>query len=229
MSNKVVPTVYRSIIDSVIENVRPDFDEVGVEEAVLQELLRSWEHKVAISRVADFSNDRVMAPAARDHPPLAAPHLSNPAHARTNPSHRTASNSNTPVSQHPLPLFPRSLLNPPSRRPNPPPPPPSPTPKLPQKRTRSIPTSTTQTRRIQKTIKTEQRRETSSLPSTKRSPSPSTPSSLPSLNATLPGPASQEQVEDYAQGWSHLSRRQGLPLRQMQWVSTAYPPPFRAV
>lgn len=86
MSNKAVPTVYRTIIDSVIENVRPDFDELGVEEAVLQELLRSWEHKVAISRVADFSGDPVMAPAAREFPPLPNPP---PFHPRSRPSSST--------------------------------------------------------------------------------------------------------------------------------------------
>ncbi|KAI5476982.1 transcription factor TFIIA complex subunit Toa1 [Pseudohyphozyma bogoriensis] len=57
MSNKQIPPIYRSIISSVIEASRTDFDEVGVEEAVLQELLRSWETKVAMSRVADFSAD----------------------------------------------------------------------------------------------------------------------------------------------------------------------------
>lgn len=70
MSNKVVPAVYRTIIDSVIESVRPEFDEVGIEEAVLAELLRSWEYKVATSRVADFSQDEKMGEAARLHPML---------------------------------------------------------------------------------------------------------------------------------------------------------------
>ena len=56
-------------MDDVKENVRTEFDEVGVEEAVLNELLRSWESKVAMSRVADFSQDPVMGPTAVNYPP----------------------------------------------------------------------------------------------------------------------------------------------------------------
>ncbi|KAM0789446.1 hypothetical protein ACM66B_000269 [Microbotryomycetes sp. NB124-2] len=70
MSNKVVPQVYRTIMNDVFENVRTDFDEVGVEEAVLNELLRIWELKVAQSRVADFSNDDKMGEIAKRFPPL---------------------------------------------------------------------------------------------------------------------------------------------------------------
>lgn len=68
MSNKQVPALYRTIINDVIENVRPDFDEVGIEEAVLLELLRSWEDKVAMSRVADFTHDARMQERARQFP-----------------------------------------------------------------------------------------------------------------------------------------------------------------
>jgi hypothetical protein len=68
--NPSQPAVYRTIINDVIENVRAEFDEVGVEEAVLQELLRSWETKVAQSRVADFSSDPRMGPVARQFPML---------------------------------------------------------------------------------------------------------------------------------------------------------------
>lgn len=60
--------MYRTIINQVIESVRPDFDDVGVEEAVLQELLRLWETKVAQSRVADFSNDLRMGAVAKAFP-----------------------------------------------------------------------------------------------------------------------------------------------------------------
>lgn len=56
-------------MDDVKENVRTEFDEVGVEEAVLNELLRSWESKVAMSRVADFSQDAAMGPVAVNYPP----------------------------------------------------------------------------------------------------------------------------------------------------------------
>ncbi|GAA5936569.1 uncharacterized protein JCM15063_001924 [Sporobolomyces koalae] len=70
MSNKSVPAVYRTIIDDVVHHVRPEFEQIGVEEAVLQELLRLWELKLAQSRVADFSTDERMGPVAKQFPPL---------------------------------------------------------------------------------------------------------------------------------------------------------------
>ncbi|GAA5911876.1 hypothetical protein JCM6882_005226 [Rhodosporidiobolus microsporus] len=70
MSNKQVPAVYRTIIDDVITQIRPEFDQIGVEEAVLQELLRLWELKLAQSRAADFSHDERMGPVARQFLPL---------------------------------------------------------------------------------------------------------------------------------------------------------------
>jgi len=57
MSNKAVPTAYRTIIEQVMRNVRLDFDEMGIEDAVISELQRSWESKVVATRVADFSLD----------------------------------------------------------------------------------------------------------------------------------------------------------------------------
>lgn len=64
------PAVYRTIIDDVVHHVRPEFEQIGVEEAVLQELLRLWELKLAQSRVADFANDDRMGPVAQQFPPL---------------------------------------------------------------------------------------------------------------------------------------------------------------
>ncbi|GAA6007766.1 hypothetical protein JCM11491_003957 [Sporobolomyces phaffii] len=72
MSNRQVPAVYRTIIDDVVHQVRPEFEQIGVEEAVLQELLRLWELKLAQSRVADFSSDERMGPVAQQFPPLTA-------------------------------------------------------------------------------------------------------------------------------------------------------------
>jgi transcription initiation factor TFIIA large subunit len=46
--------VYRYVIDEVINQVRGDFEDMGIDESVLQELQRSWESKVARSRVANF-------------------------------------------------------------------------------------------------------------------------------------------------------------------------------
>ncbi|KAI9282592.1 transcription factor IIA, alpha/beta subunit [Sporodiniella umbellata] len=54
MSNAIVANVYRYVIDEVINQVRGDFEDMGIDESVLQELQRSWESKVARSRVANF-------------------------------------------------------------------------------------------------------------------------------------------------------------------------------
>lgn len=64
------PAVYRSIMTDVIDQIRPEFDQLGVEEAVLQELLRLWELRLAQSRAADFSQDERMAPVAKQFPML---------------------------------------------------------------------------------------------------------------------------------------------------------------
>jgi len=69
MSNKVVPQTYRSIIDKVINSVRPDFEENGVEDAVLVALQQSWEAKLAMSRVTDFSSDPRLGAYQRMLPP----------------------------------------------------------------------------------------------------------------------------------------------------------------
>jgi len=70
MSNKAVPNVYRAIIDDVMANIKPDFDEMGIEKEVLDELQRSWEQKLTYSRVADFSSDARMGTLAKSLPPL---------------------------------------------------------------------------------------------------------------------------------------------------------------
>jgi len=57
-------------MNQVVENVRPDFDEVGVDEAVLNELLRSWETKMAMSRTADWSNDPRVGHIGKAFPPV---------------------------------------------------------------------------------------------------------------------------------------------------------------
>ncbi|KAJ6587116.1 transcription factor IIA alpha/beta subunit [Mycena vulgaris] len=54
MSNKIVPTIYRSVIDEVIASIKPEFEEYGVSEDVLAELQHKWEDKVIASRVAEF-------------------------------------------------------------------------------------------------------------------------------------------------------------------------------
>ncbi|KAJ7916982.1 transcription factor IIA, alpha/beta subunit-domain-containing protein [Mycena leptocephala] len=60
MSNKVVPPIYRTVIDDVIASIRPAFEEFGVHED-------KWEAKVIASRVADFEPPQP-PPAAAHHP-----------------------------------------------------------------------------------------------------------------------------------------------------------------
>ncbi|CDZ96677.1 RNA polymerase II transcription initiation factor TFIIA, large chain [Phaffia rhodozyma] len=54
MSNRIVPNIYRIIIDDVVQSVRADFDEFGVEEDMLALLQQKWESKLLESHVADF-------------------------------------------------------------------------------------------------------------------------------------------------------------------------------
>ncbi|KAG0248594.1 transcription factor IIA subunit alpha [Mortierella polycephala] len=54
MANTAVTAVYRFVIDDVITNVRRDFEDMGVDETILHELQRSWENKIAQSRVTAF-------------------------------------------------------------------------------------------------------------------------------------------------------------------------------
>ncbi|TFK25202.1 transcription factor IIA, alpha/beta subunit [Coprinopsis marcescibilis] len=56
MSNKIVPTIYRAVIDDVIAAIKSEFDEFGVPEDVLAELQHKWEHKVIASHVAEFES-----------------------------------------------------------------------------------------------------------------------------------------------------------------------------
>ncbi|KAF9996048.1 transcription factor IIA subunit alpha [Entomortierella chlamydospora] len=54
MANNTVTAVYRFVIDDVITNVRRDFEDMGVDETIMHELQRSWETKIAQSRVTTF-------------------------------------------------------------------------------------------------------------------------------------------------------------------------------
>ncbi|KAK7005752.1 transcription factor IIA alpha beta subunit [Favolaschia claudopus] len=67
MSNKIVPSIYRAVIDDVMGSIKHEFEEYGVSEEVLQDLQRKWEDKVIASRVAEFD------------PPNPAPHF--PSHS----------------------------------------------------------------------------------------------------------------------------------------------------
>ncbi|GLB37787.1 putative transcription factor IIA, alpha/beta subunit [Lyophyllum shimeji] len=81
MSNKIVPGIYRVVIDDVIAHIRPEFEEYGVSEDVLAELQHKWENKVIASHVAEFETPAAPAQAPQQHPPPP------PAHHLTYPPH----------------------------------------------------------------------------------------------------------------------------------------------
>lgn len=50
----MVSLTFRHIIDDVIANVRQDFEDMGIEKEVLEELQRSWEAKLVATQVTEF-------------------------------------------------------------------------------------------------------------------------------------------------------------------------------
>ncbi|CAO3681065.1 unnamed protein product [Rhizopus microsporus] len=95
MSNAIVANVYRYVIDEVINQVRGDFEDMGIDEFVLQELQRSWESKVARSRVANFGFIRDEPFYDDEHSDMPAP-SSNGVHANDN-----VDNNSHPILQYP--------------------------------------------------------------------------------------------------------------------------------
>ncbi|KAJ8502426.1 hypothetical protein ONZ45_g11778 [Pleurotus djamor] len=71
MSNKIVPAIYRAVIDDVVQNIKNEFDEFGVSEDVLAELQHKWESKVIASHVAEFETPA--PPPAQAYAPPAHP------------------------------------------------------------------------------------------------------------------------------------------------------------
>jgi len=80
MSNKIVPGIYRSVIDEVIASIKTDFDEYGVGEDVLAELQRKWEAKVIASHVAEFDAPPAQPPQYPPHPMHVMPQHYSPGH-----------------------------------------------------------------------------------------------------------------------------------------------------
>ncbi|KFA53688.1 hypothetical protein S40293_03857 [Stachybotrys chartarum IBT 40293] len=68
MSNQAVGSVYQAIIDEVVNSSRVDFEESGVDEAVLEELRLGWQQKLSQLDVAAFPWDP-----KPDLPPTKAP------------------------------------------------------------------------------------------------------------------------------------------------------------
>jgi len=56
MSNIAVSGVYKFVMEDVIENMKREFDLMGVDEPVIQKLRQNWEAKMAQSRVANFTD-----------------------------------------------------------------------------------------------------------------------------------------------------------------------------
>jgi len=82
MSNTIVTSVYKWIIDNVVENVKKDFSSMGVEENILQEFQRNWELKVINSKVANFqkfsvNEDYYTQPTYDQYNPASAQNLIN--------------------------------------------------------------------------------------------------------------------------------------------------------
>ncbi|KAG8719112.1 hypothetical protein FRC09_011603 [Ceratobasidium sp. 395] len=73
MSNRIVPQVYRAIIDEVIANIKGEFEEFGVDDDVLAQLQNKWETKVVASNVAQFEPPAPTSPPSR-HPPIHPTH-----------------------------------------------------------------------------------------------------------------------------------------------------------
>ncbi|CAE6459326.1 unnamed protein product [Rhizoctonia solani] len=88
MSNRIVPQVYRAIIDEVMANIKGEFEEFGVDDDVLAQLQNKWETKVVASNVAQFEPPPQTSPPAR-HPPIhpTHPHPPPPPQPQYHPHH----------------------------------------------------------------------------------------------------------------------------------------------
>ncbi|KAK0618030.1 transcription factor IIA, alpha/beta subunit [Bombardia bombarda] len=80
MSNANVGGVYDHIIQEVINAVRVDFEENGVDDGVLEELKKGWQHKLSQLNVAQFPWDPKPEPTPAA-PPLASANVPQPAAA----------------------------------------------------------------------------------------------------------------------------------------------------
>ncbi|KAJ7285276.1 transcription factor IIA alpha/beta subunit [Mycena rebaudengoi] len=87
MSNTVVPTIYRSVIDDVVAAIRPAFDEFGVSDDVLADLQNRWENKVIASHVAEFNAGQHQPAYPLQHPyPVYVPSPTTKSEPRNSPN-----------------------------------------------------------------------------------------------------------------------------------------------
>ncbi|KAI1323216.1 transcription factor IIA, alpha/beta subunit [Xylariaceae sp. FL0255] len=78
MSNSQVGTVYQQIITDVITASRVDFEEGGVDEAVLEELKKGWQKKLSQQQLAVFPWDPRPEPVPAPAAAAPAPQVSGP-------------------------------------------------------------------------------------------------------------------------------------------------------
>ncbi|KAK5774050.1 transcription initiation factor IIA large subunit PWA37_001056 [Arxiozyma heterogenica] len=57
MSNREASRIYELIVESVINEVREDFENAGIDEQTLQDLRRNWQLRLSESKVSSFSWD----------------------------------------------------------------------------------------------------------------------------------------------------------------------------
>jgi len=112
MSNKIVPTIYRAVIDDVISTIKPEFDEFGVTEEVLAELQHKWENKVIASHVAEFETPPQPQVPSATHPVAPQQHHfpSHPMHMMQNHYGATHNPYGSTVKSEPVDS--RYMLNP---------------------------------------------------------------------------------------------------------------------
>ncbi|QRV96026.1 transcription factor IIA, 1-like [Ceratobasidium sp. AG-Ba] len=99
MSNRIVPHVYRAIIDDVMSNIKGEFEEFGVDEDVLAQLQNKWETKVVASNVAQFEPQAPTSPPSR-HPPIHPTHPHPPPPPQHH-MHPVPPHAHPPHAQHP--------------------------------------------------------------------------------------------------------------------------------
>ncbi|KAF8748422.1 Transcription factor IIA, alpha/beta subunit [Rhizoctonia solani] len=118
MSNRIVPQVYRAIIDEVMANIKSEFEEFGVDEDVMAQLQNKWETKVVASNVAQFEPPAPTSPPAR-HPPIhpTHPHPPPPPQPQYHP-HHPPHPSHPSLMQYPYQPYPPPPGYPPHRHPS---------------------------------------------------------------------------------------------------------------
>ncbi|EPE10185.1 transcription factor tfiia complex subunit [Ophiostoma piceae UAMH 11346] len=119
MSNHIVGTVYEQIIEDVISSSRVDFEENGVDEAVLDDLRKGWQRRLTQFNVAQFpwdprpepelpATDMPSAAAATASVPSPAPPLADNSFSQATMS---PSSQGLPMPSLPMPSFDNGIKN----------------------------------------------------------------------------------------------------------------------